>query len=54
MIPNLNAEEEEYTEFKFYDEPKRITGQTCGKTEYSDWPCMEAKGCILVEDSNSR
>lgn len=28
---------------------KRITGNTCGKTPYSDWPCMEADGCIVVD-----
>ena len=51
MTLNLSyAEEDE--KFKFYDEPKRITGQTCGTTEYTDWPCMDEKGCILIENSN--
>jgi len=30
-------------------QPKRITGQTCGSRLYSDWPCMEAEGCIILE-----
>ena len=27
--------------------PKRYTGFTCGTKEYSDWPCMDAEGCIV-------
>lgn len=53
MIPNLNAEEEE-EKFKFYEEEKKYTGFTCGTTEYTDWPCLDAKGCIVIEDSDSR
>ena len=56
MIPNLNAEKSVSTEeeFKFYEEEKRYTGFTCGKQEYTDWPCLEEKGCIVIEDSDFR
>ena len=35
----------------FLNQPrvKRITGQSCGTRMYSDWPCMEAEGCIILE-----
>lgn len=32
---------------------ERITGQTCGKQEYTDWPCLDEKGCILLNDERS-
>ena len=28
-------------------EEQRYTGFTCGTTAYSDWPCMDAKGCMV-------
>lgn len=51
MIPNLNAEDEE--QFKFYEEEEKYTGFTCGTTEYSDWPCLDEKGCLTIENSDS-
>ena len=29
---------------------KRVTVLGCGSGMYSDYPCMEAKGCILLND----
>ena len=28
--------------------PRRITGNSCGGKMYSDYPCMEAEGCIIL------
>lgn len=28
--------------------PKRVTGFACSGKMYSDYPCMEAEGCILL------
>jgi len=28
--------------------PRRITGNSCGNKMYSDYPCMEAEGCIIL------
>ena len=28
--------------------PKRVTGSACSGKMYSDYPCMEAEGCILL------
>lgn len=36
-------------EFFTEKEEERFTGFTCGTTEYSDWPCMDAEGCIVKE-----
>ena len=30
--------------------PRRITGNACSGKMYSDYPCMEAEGCIIIED----
>ena len=30
--------------------PRRITGSACSGKMYSDYPCMEAEGCIIIED----
>ena len=27
---------------------RRITGNSCGGKMYSDYPCMEAEGCIIL------
>ena len=32
---------------------KRITGQTCGKQEYTDWPCLHEDGCIVFNEERS-
>jgi len=32
---------------------KRITGQTCGKQEYTDWPCLHEDGCIVLYEERS-
>lgn len=32
---------------------ERITGQTCGKQEYSDWPCLHEDGCIVFIEERS-
>ena len=34
-------------------EEKRYTGFTCGTTEYTDWPCIEGDGCIVIEKKES-
>ena len=34
----------------FKGKPKRITGFACSGKLYSDYPCMEAEGCIIIED----
>ena len=31
----------------------RITGQTCGKQEYTDWPCLHEDGCIVFNEEQS-
>lgn len=31
---------------------ERITGNTCGKQEYTDWPCLEADGCIVLSEES--
>tara|TARA_R110002124_G_scaffold193578_1_gene360774 strand:- start:621 stop:905 length:285 start_codon:yes stop_codon:yes gene_type:complete len=36
----------------FKKEPIRVTGFSCGNKLYSDYPCMEALGCIIVEDKS--
>jgi len=41
-------EKSAYEIFTGKKKQKRITGNTCGITEYSDWPCMDAEGCIIV------
>lgn len=28
-------------------EKKRTTGFSCGNRLYSDWPCLEAEGCVF-------
>lgn len=28
---------------------KRVTGEACWGRMYSDWPCMEAEGCIILD-----
>jgi len=38
-----------FVDEKYKIEEKRYTGFTCGTTEYSDWPCMEDEGCIVIE-----
>lgn len=32
---------------------ERITGQTCGKQEYTDWPCLHEDGCIVFIEERS-
>ncbi len=34
----------------FKDKPTRVTGFSCGNKMYSDFPCMEALGCIVLND----
>lgn len=34
----------------FKDKPTRVTGFSCGSKMYSDYPCMEALGCIVLND----
>ena len=34
----------------FKEKPTRVTGFSCGNKLYSDYPCMEALGCIIIED----
>ena len=44
--------------YQFIDKSKtkkeliRVTGFSCGNKLYSDYPCMEALGCIIVEDKS--
>ena len=32
---------------------ERITGNTCGKQEYTDWPCLHEDGCIVFTEERS-
>ena len=32
---------------------ERITGNTCGRQEYTDWPCLHEDGCIVFIEERS-
>lgn len=32
---------------------QRITGNTCGRQEYTDWPCLHEDGCIVFNEERS-
>ena len=34
---------------KLLEQPKYITGNSCGNKMYSDFPCMRHEGCIKVD-----